>query len=133
MQGNIISQDTLIDQAFYSFYHNTPITDTMNVSAHLTNDFAIHEGYPVNCLVEDQVYWETTEIIPGSFTGSWSFIHNNVGVDQNTTSTIVHFQHNKNEVIKIVDMLGREPKNLNHQTLFYIYDNGKVEKKINFE
>ena len=53
-QGNIISQDTLIDEAFYSFSHNFPITDTMNVTVYLRNDSAnldswyINQGLPTN-------------------------------------------------------------------------------------
>ncbi len=82
-QGNLITQDTLVDDGFFAFYHDILITDTMNVSAHLTNDSAIHEGLPVNCLLQDQLYWEITEVIPGVYTGSWSFVHGNVGVDQN--------------------------------------------------
>jgi len=83
-QGNLISQDTIIENAFYAFSHDMPITDTINVSAHLTNDSAIHEGFPVSCLLEDQLYWEITEVIPGSFISSWSFVHGNLGVDQNS-------------------------------------------------
>lgn len=83
-QGNLITQETLVDDAIYAFYHDIPITDTMNVSAHLTNDSAIHEGFPVSCLIEDQLYWEITEVISGVFTGSWTFVHGSVGMDQNS-------------------------------------------------
>ena len=58
MQGNIIAQDTLINNSDFSFSHNIPLTDTINVTAHLCNDSAIHNGYPVNCLIEDQLHWE---------------------------------------------------------------------------
>ena len=83
-QGNLITQDTIVDNAFYAFSHDIPVTDTINVSAHLTNDSTIHEGFPVSCLLEDQLYWEITEVIPGTFISSWSFVHGNVGVDQNS-------------------------------------------------
>lgn len=42
------------------------------------------------------------------------------------------FPNNK-QLIKIVDLLGRESKDLKCQPLFYIYDNGMVEKKIIIE
>ena len=46
----------------------------------------------------------------------------------NTTS-ITEINTNK-KLIRIIDILGREIKETKNQTLFYIYDNGSVEKKI---
>lgn len=80
MMGNIITEDTLVDESVYQFYHNIPITDTMNVTALLTNDSA-----GVACLIEDKLYWEVTEVIPGAFIGSWEFLNGNVGVDVTNT------------------------------------------------
>ena len=40
---------------------------------------------------------------------------------------------NNKQLIKIVDLLGRESKDLKSQPLFYIYDDGTVEKKIILE
>ena len=42
------------------------------------------------------------------------------------------FPNNK-KLIKIVDLLGRDSKGLINQPIFYIYDDGSVEKKINTE
>jgi hypothetical protein len=42
------------------------------------------------------------------------------------------FPNNK-QLIKIVDLLGRESKDLKSHPLFYIYDDGTVEKKIILE
>ena len=39
----------------------------------------------------------------------------------------------KTKVISIIDVLGRESEQLKNQPLFYIYDDGKVEKKIILE
>ena len=39
----------------------------------------------------------------------------------------------KTKVIRIIDVLGRESERLNNQPLFYIYDDGTVEKKIILE
>ena len=36
-------------------------------------------------------------------------------------------------LIKIINLLGRETREMKNQPLFYIYDNGKVEKKIILE
>lgn len=82
-QGIIIADDTLIDNSDFLFYHNIPFTDTMNVTALLTNDSA-----GVACLIEDQLYWEVTEVIPGVFTGRWEFLHGNTGADVTNTAGI---------------------------------------------
>ena len=37
------------------------------------------------------------------------------------------------KILKVVDILGRESKDLKNQTLFYIYDDGTVKKKIVIE
>ena len=42
-------------------------------------------------------------------------------------------QNDNKQLIKIVDLLGRESKDLKNQHLFYIYDDGTVEKKIIIE
>lgn len=83
MIGNTIAEGTLVDEAFYQFDHNIPISDTMNVSALLTND-----STGIECLIEDQLYWEVNELIPGVFTGRWEFLHGNVGVDLTNTTGI---------------------------------------------
>ena len=71
-QGNIIFEDTIVDNAIVSFSHSFPITDTMNVTVYLRNDSAIlPDGNIVNCLFEDQIYWEVTEVIPVAFIGTW--------------------------------------------------------------
>lgn len=89
MLGNIIFQDTLVDNAFCNFSHNVPITDTMNVIVYLTNNSAIlPNGNPINCFFEDQIYWETGIYPSGTPWGRWEFIHGNVGIDMNNVSVI---------------------------------------------
>jgi len=143
-QGNIISQDTLIDEAFYSFSHNFPITDTMNVTVYLRNDSAnldnwyISEGLPtngnsINCLFEDQIYWMTGTYPSGTAWGRWEFISgddfSNPGVDLNVVLAIDDFSLQKKELVKIVDILGRETTFKNNHILFYIYSDGSTERK----
>ena len=133
MMGNMIAEDTLVDEAFYQFDHNIPITDTMNVTALLTNDSA-----GIACLIEDQLYWEVTELIPGVFIGRWEFLHGNVGVDvtnttgiddiepttasvyPNPSNDVVNVSLDKGQILKIelISMTGRLifKKDLNSKT-----------------
>jgi polyhydroxybutyrate depolymerase len=54
-------------------------------------------------------------------------INENNGLNDNKV-----FPNNK-QLIKIVDLLGRESKDLKRQPLFYIFDDGTVEKKMIIE
>ena len=140
-QGNIVYQDILVDESTITFGHSWSLTDTINVTVHFVNDSAnldnwyISEGLPpngnsINCLFEDQLYWETGEPTPW---GSWTFIHNNPGVDLNTPTGINNILPNNKQLIKIVDILGKETKSKNNTPLFYIFDDGTVEKRIIIE
>jgi hypothetical protein len=48
------------------------------------------------------------------------------------TSILYPSYNNEKEIIKITDLIGRESKQTN-QLLFYIYDDGTIEKKIIIE
>tara|TARA_B110000858_G_C17751493_1_gene449897 strand:- start:393 stop:998 length:606 start_codon:yes stop_codon:yes gene_type:complete len=129
-QGNIIVQESVEDYNRITFEPNIPLTDTLNVSAHLVNDSAIYEGNPVSCLIEDQLYWKEDYYSTGTLYGRWTFVHENVGVDQNSVLGINDAVFNtKPSLIKIVDILGIETVVKLNTLLFYIYSDGSVEKK----
>jgi hypothetical protein len=88
--GIIIAEDTLINNSDFLFYHTIPLTDTMNVTALLTNDSA-----RIACLIKDQLYWKVTTI-GTSVLGRWQFVHGNVGVDVTKTTGIAENQSQTN-------------------------------------
>ena len=51
-------------------------------------------------------------------------VDNSVGIEEQTT---------KKELLRTTDLLGRETTEIKNEVLFYIYDNGTVEKKIIIE
>ena len=135
--GNILHQDTIVDDAFCNFSHNWSLIDTINVTVHLVNDSAnldawyTNQGLPlngnsINCLFTDQLYWNTGASTPW---GSWTFIHGNPGVDQNVVLAVGDFSYQKKKLVKIVDILGRETSFKNNHILIYIYSDGSTEKK----
>ena len=129
-QGNIIAQESVVDYNRFAFQPNIQLTDTLNVSAHLVNDSATYEGNPVNCLILDQLYWKEDYYPSGTLYGRWTFVHENVGVDQNVFLDIDEaIFNNKPSLVKIVDVLGRETAVKPNTVLFYIYSDGSVEKK----
>ncbi len=87
-EGNVLHEEVLVNNNFVSFSFELPLTDTMFVSVLLTNDSAMLNGSPVACLIEDYLFWEETEIIPGTFLGSWT-LGGSLGVDANGASDCV--------------------------------------------
>ena len=139
-QGNLLHLDTLIDASTISFGHSWPLTDTVDVTVTLVNDSAnldpwyINQGLPLtgeslNCLFEDQLFWYIDTFPSGTLYGSWTFIHNNPGVDQNIQTAIDNHSVNNKSLIKVVDLLGRETTFEVNRLLFYIYSDGSIEKK----
>ena len=139
-QGNILNQLNIVDDAFANFDIDWSITDTINVKVHLVNDSAnmdnwyINQGLPItgksiNCLFEDQLFWYIDTFPNGTLYGSWTFIHDNLGVDLNISTSTDNFVFENKRLIKIVDLLGRETSFKNNHILFYIYSDGSREKK----
>ena len=55
-------------------------------------------------------------------------------MDKVATLSIEDYQgKDTRKLIEIVDVLGRESEQLKNQPIFYIYDDGTVEKKIIIE
>ena len=143
-QGNILYQDTIVDNSFCNFSHSWSLSDTINVSVTLVNDSAnldswyiseglLPNGNSINCLFEDQLFWFIDTFPSGINYGSWTFINSSPGVDLNATTGFENFVFHYKRLVKIVDVLGRESKEIKNQSLFYIYDDGTVEKKIILE
>lgn len=84
-EGNVIHEETLVNENFVSFNHSVPLTDTIFVSVLLTNDSAVLNGNPVACWIEDYLVWVETEVIPGTFMGAWT-LGGSVGQDVSETT-----------------------------------------------
>jgi len=68
------------------------------------------------------------------YTSSLTFMSDTCVLTYNSTPTTILYPsyNNEKEIIKITDLIGRESKQTN-QILFYIYDDGTLEKKIIIE
>ena len=131
-EGNVVHEETLVDNNFVSFGHNVPITDTLFVSVLLTNDSSIYyDGNPVACLIEDYLTWEETEIA-GSFFGSWTLggaVGTYAGEPSSIGTVALEFAPTTRQLVSIVDITGRAVNPKPNQLLFFIYDDGYVEKR----
>ena len=57
-------------------------------------------------------------------------LYSEIDVSSCTAMTSIEEHFKNKELIKITDLLGRETKGSKNEPLFYIYDNGTVEKKL---
>ena len=80
------------------------------------------------CIDVDNVSWSTT---------NWTVSSNNIDPQQyfsnNCSGTAIEEYSTNNELLKVTDLLGRELKGTKNEVLFYIYDDGTVEKRIVIE
>ena len=91
-------------------------------------DIDITGNYNLFCVDVDNPGWSMMNWTVGNdCIDSWNIFSSNCG----NTSEINEITTNK-ELLKVTDLLGRETNQTN-QPLFYIYDNGKVEKRITID
>jgi len=109
-EGNLLHQETLVDDNFVSFDFDIPLTDTMFVSVLHTNDSAWHNGSQNSwaCLVEDYLFWEETEVIPGTVQAGWT-LGGTVGVDVSQPvepECNLQYDGDGDGTVTVVDVLG---------------------------
>ena len=83
-------------------------------------DLWLYGNLNLICVQVDNVVWATSNWQPDSWT-SFSANCNTTLVEEHTTNK---------EILRTIDLLGRKTKN---NPLFYIYDDGTVEKRITIE
>ncbi len=73
---------------------------------------------------------ENVCIDPGTGNGTYASL---AACQSNCTHTALQEHTTKKELLKVTDLLGRETKGTKNEVLFYIYDDGTVEKRIVIE
>ena len=82
------------------------------------------ESSEVLCIYPFLIQWDSS-------TNTWQA--NSLTMSQMPTSIDAYSQSSERKLIKIVDALGRENQENKNMILFYIYDDGKIEKKFIIE
>jgi len=80
----------------------------------------------LTCINVDDAVWSTT---------NWSFpyIDPQHYFSNNCSGTAIEEHTTNKELLRTIDVLGRETKRIKNEPLFYIYDDGTVEKHIIIE
>ena len=126
-----------INTFLYSFDINWNVTN-FNTGAFITSDSVYNPTFNLNNL--DTVLVCATAIITGQgmtfacmlcdtilYNSGWIMM--SIG----QTSGLEDIQSTDRQLLKVISILGRETKESKNQPLFYIYDDGTVEKKIIIE
>ena len=92
-----------------------------------TPSLELEERYSYTYDSFDRILTEQSYEDDGSLAHTWYYYYNS-----NPSSIIENYKSNK-ELLKITDLLGRETKGTKNEVLFYIYDDGTVEKRIVIE
>ena len=116
--SNNLALTTLL--CFYNFLTSLDLRSGNNVNLDSLN---CRNNSNLYCIDVDNPSWSNTNWTSIDF---WSSFSNNC-----STAAIQEQTTNK-DLLKVTDLLGRETKQTN-QPLFYIYDDGTVEKRIVIE
>ena len=92
-------------------------------------EFKVQGNDDLYCIDVDDVLWSNN---------NWNFIPNNnispwTNFSDNCSTTDIEEHTTNKELLKIIDLLARESKGAKNKPLFYIYDDGTVEKKLIIE
>jgi hypothetical protein len=108
--GAIVHQATTSgefpEQSFMYFDHTVPITDSTEVTLVITNDSS-----GIICTIIDTLYWQETEVIPGTFIGNWAILGSNGGLqtglaDRTTSSNINVFPSPAADHVRLTGTFG---------------------------
>ena len=119
-----VSQNTAL--ALFHCQNNDLISLDVSNNTALNNLWA-RDNPSLFCINVDDSLWATANWTAPLNISLWMYFSNNCPL-----STLIQEYTTNKELLKITDILGRETKGTN-QPLFYIYDDGTVEKRIVIE
>jgi pimeloyl-ACP methyl ester carboxylesterase len=122
---NNIIQPTLFLHALEDF--NIPLEDAQRYDSKLTINYDLYYLNGLNHFFTTSIIPEVSQVVPDTII--YWLNQNNI-----VSNMIEELGDNSNKrFLKTVDVLGRETKPVINTPLFYIYDDGTVEKKIIME
>ena len=92
-------------------------------------EFKVQGNDDLYCIDVDNVIWSNNNwnFLPNNNISPWTYF------SENCNSTSIQEQTINKELFKVTDLLGRETAYRKNTPLFYIYDDGTVEKKITID
>ena len=131
------SSDCSLDMKSHSVLGNNIVASTQHCLGMLTTICNTTDTFKLNPLAVGTYTFDLTLF---SGFGGPPCMGGGIGPDDNdvitfnvVTSVGIEEQTTKKELLRTTDLLGRETTDIKDGVLFYIYDDGTVEKKIIFE
>jgi Leucine-rich repeat (LRR) protein len=122
-----LSNNTALTLLYCSFNQLTSL-DLRNGNNMNFTDGACTNNPNLYCIDVDDAAWSTV---------NWTVASGNIDSQQyfsnNCSGTSIQEHSINKKLLKVTDLLGRETKGIKNEPLFYIYDDGTVEKKIIIE
>jgi antitoxin component YwqK of YwqJK toxin-antitoxin module len=123
--------DTVCEYIFFVTPNNNDRLQEYHLKSYVcsggTPSLELEERYSYTYDSFDRILTEKSYEDNGSLAHTWYYYYNN-----NPSSIIENYKSNK-ALLKVTDLLGRETKGTKNEVLFYIYDDGTVEKRIVIE
>jgi len=123
-----LSSTIALTNLYLQEMYNLSSLDLRNGNNQNLYDLGINNAPNLYCINVDNVAWSTTNWTSANYSID---SHHYFSENCNGTTSIQEHTTNK-ELLKVTDLLGRETEQTN-QPLFYIYDDGTVEKRIVIE
>jgi len=131
-ENQLNSLDVSNNIALYGFYcDNNQLTslDLRNGNNQGLGTFHCYNNPNLYCINVDDASWSAINMWTNDFQlDSQQYYSNNCS----GTTSIKEYTTNK-ELLKVTDLLGRKTQGNKNQPLFYIYNDGTIEKRINIE
>jgi len=122
-----ISQNTALTSLWCHTNQLTSLDIRNGNNTNMNISLGVQNNPNLSCISVDDVSWSTT---------NWTVANGNIdpqhSFSTNCNPSSIQEHITDKELLKVTDLLGRETKQTN-QPLFYIYDDGTVEKKIIIE
>ena len=119
-----LSANTALGNGYSLICHNNQLTSLdLRNGSNTTLGLITLNNPNLFCIDVDNTAWSTT---------NWTSIDPQHYFSTNCSATGIQEHTTNKQLLKVTDLLGRETKQTNHP-LFYIYDDGTVEKRIVIE
>jgi hypothetical protein len=126
--------DTVCEYTFYLTGNNVNRLQEYHLKSYLCSggipSLELEERYTYTYDSQDRILAEESYGDNGTLGHIWNYFYSTTTSSTELTSSNIF---SNRELVKITDVLGREKKGNKNEPLFYIYDDGTVEKRIVIE
>ena len=122
-----LSNNPLLNRMFFHYNQLTTL-DIRNGNNQNIGNFNVNNNPNLYCIDVDDTTWSNA---------NWTVTNGSIDSQQyfsnNCSGTAIEEHTTNKELLRTIDILGRKTKGTKSEPLFYLYDDGTVEKKVIIE